>query len=154
MFRAMNTTIVPPARAPWRTLLLLGLLLATLMSATLPATSATAQERRPGLASTWEVTVTRSDGVVERGGQANFSPGGVVETTGENGVGAGTWSQIGKKSYTYTTRTETDFGSLVVTGFVEVNGNRVSGVGQGVALDKEGLELGRANSELTGKRVK
>lgn len=136
--------------------LLLVTFLALILAGTLVAPQATAAgsvRARPGVVGTWTATVYRDDGTVEQNDILEFTADGKVTATGAAGVGHGTWSQLGPQRYSYTERTDLDFGYLVVTAQIVVIGNHFAGYGQGTAYDYSGTVLGTGQSIVIANRA-
>jgi hypothetical protein len=114
--------------------------------------AAAAQVAQPGIVGSWAITVVRADGTVERGNSLVFSVDGHVTSAGPGGSGGGTWSAAGPRQFTYSIRTNYDFGYVLVTAKIAVSGDRLAGVGRATAYDPQGTQLGGGQSVLAGTR--
>lgn len=101
----------------------------------------------------WTATVYRDDGTVERDAQLSFTSDGRLVTLGAIGEGDGTWQSEGGHRFSYTTRTNTSFGYLVVSATVTLHGGRFVGEGGGTAYDAQGNLLGTGKSLIVAVRA-
>lgn len=101
----------------------------------------------------WTATVYRDDGSVEKDAQLSFTGDGSLVTLGAIGEGDGTWQPVGRHRYSYTTRTNTSFGYLVVSATVTLRGDRFVGEGGGTAYDAQGNLLGTGRSVIVAVRA-
>jgi hypothetical protein len=100
----------------------------------------------------WNATITLDDGTVETDAHLSFREDGELVTLSATGQGIGTWQREGGRTVSYTTRTDTDFGYLIISAQVEVSCKTYSGTGLGTAYDHEGNVLGSQNSVVVATK--
>jgi hypothetical protein len=130
----------------------ISLLIATLLLAA-PVASASPQDNDECIVGGWTATVYRDDGSVERNAQLLFTSDGKLVTQGAIGEGIGTWESDGGRRFSYTTRTNTSFGYLVVSAKIKLRGDRFVGEGGGTAYDFQGNVLGTGQSVIVAVRA-
>ena len=118
------------------------------------AANETAECHGRSIVGAWTATVYRDDGTVERNDQLSFTSDGKAVTQGVGiGEGDGTWVSEGDRRFSYTTRTNMDWGYLIVSAEIVLRGDAFVGVGGGTAYDAQGNVLGASRSRIVATRA-